>query len=136
MFDIRGNLIVPIIYTGFGSNAKSIKDKVANNVLVIPEVDGIVVYQENKEARTAYYGIINSEGKELVPIALDTLYSVTTNGKNSYTMTNNGIIEYIQRYVYNNNTDNSKTNEQAGNVANTQNSQANAQTQNTTNTNN
>ena len=55
-------------------------------------------------------------------------------------MTNNGntydIIEYIQRYVYNNNTDNSKTNEQAGNVANTQNSQANAQTQNTTNTNN
>ncbi len=140
MFDIRGNLIVPIIYTGFGSNAKSIKDKVANNVLVIPEVDGIVVYQENKEARTAYYGIINTEGKELVPIALDTLYSVTTNGKNSYTMTNNGntydIIEYIQRYVYNNNTDNSKTNEQAGNVANTQNSQANAQTQNTTNTNN
>ena len=114
LFDIRGNLILPIEYTGFGSNAKNVKDTVANNLLVIPEINGIVVYQENKEQRTAYYGIVNSEGETLVPLALDAAYFVVSGGHNTYSMTNNGttydIIDYVQRYVYNvNSTNNNST---------------------------
>lgn len=113
LFDIRGNLILPIEYTGFGSNAKNVKDTVANNLLVIPEINGIVVYQENKEQRTAYYGIVNSEGETLVPLALDAAYFVVSGGHNTYSMTNNGttydIIDYVQRYVYNVNTTNNNS---------------------------
>ena len=126
LFDIRGNLILPIEYTGFGSNAKNVKDVVANNLLVIPEINGIVVYQENKEQRTTYYGIINKEGETLVPLALDTAYFEINSGHNTYKMTNNGntydIIEYVQRYVYNassTNNSNNATNTQTNETTNT-----------------
>ena len=47
------------------------------------------------------YGIVNSRGKELVEVCLDTVYSVTVSGKDEYTMVNAGnsidVIEYVKQ---------------------------------------
>jgi len=104
MYDKRGNLIVPIEYDSLGCIAGTSQDRTANNVLTIPEVEGIVICKEltlinnNKQK---FYGIVNSLGKELIPIALETIYSVTQSGREEYTMVNNGInynvIDYIRK---------------------------------------
>lgn len=103
MYDIKGKLILPIEYDGIGCIAS---DKTLNNILVIPNVKGIVVskiYETEDKRKTTLYGIVNSLGKDLVPAALETVYSVTNNGRDEYTMIYNGssydVIDYINRYV-------------------------------------
>lgn len=103
LYDIRGNVILPIEYEEIGCIANN---KNLNNVVVIPEVKGIVIskeyiLQENK--KVILYGIVNSEGRELVAAGLETVYSVTSNGRDEFTMVYNGeiinVIDYINRYV-------------------------------------
>lgn len=122
LYNIKGNMILPIKYKCFGciSNSSS-SSKAVDNLLVIPEVDGIVVGEEydidNK--KQVYYGIVDSKGNLLITTALSTIYSVTSTGQKEYTMVNNGnsydVIEFIRLYVWNendntNNTDNSTNN--------------------------
>ena len=102
MYDKRGNLILPIEYEGFGC---TINNTSVNNILIIPEVKGIVVsktYQMEKE-RVTLYGIVNYLGKDLVPAALQTVYSTINNGRETYTMIYNGtsynVIDYIYEWV-------------------------------------
>lgn len=103
MYDIKGNLILPIEYDGIGCVAS---DKTLNNILVIPFVKGIVFSKINENQdknKITVYGIVNSLGKTLVPAALETVYSVTNNGREEYTMVFEGksydVIDYVNTYV-------------------------------------
>lgn len=123
LYDIRGNLILPVEYVSLGCISKTSSGKTLNNILIIPEIKGIVVSKqfEIDSKKTDYYGIVNSKGKELVPIALDTVYSITVSGKEEYTMINQGnsidVIEYIREYV---NTEDTTTNTITNETDNTQ----------------
>lgn len=105
LFDVRGNLILPIEYDSLGCISKTSNDKTLNNILIIPEIEGIVVCKQIEvDKRKQYvYGIVNSRGRELVDTLLDTVYSITISGQEEYTMTNNGnsydVIEFINKYV-------------------------------------
>lgn len=105
LYDIRGNVILPIEFISLGCVSRTSSDKTLNNILIIPEIEGIVVCKQyeidNRKAQ--YYGIFSSTGKELVPVALETVYSITVSGQEEYTMINNGnsfdIIEWIRENV-------------------------------------
>lgn len=105
LYDITGNLILPIEFINLGCISKTSSDRTLNNILVIPEVEGIVVCKqfEIESKKLEYYGIYSSTGKELVPVALETVYSITVSGKEEYTMLNNGnsydVIKYIKEVV-------------------------------------
>lgn len=70
-----------------------------NNVLTIPEREGIVVYKDGM------YGIINSSGRTLLPIQLKKVYLETNNGKNSYYMVygddnkTENILEFLNKAI-------------------------------------
>ncbi len=106
IYDKRGNLILPIEYDSLGCIAGTSNNRSANNVLTIPDIEGIVVCKEiqiSNNNKKKYYGIVNSLGKELIPIALETIYSVTLSGREEYTMINDGtsydVIDWIRRNV-------------------------------------
>ena len=65
---------------GFGYIEGTSKAAKGNNVLIIPEKEGIVVYKDG------LYGVINSSGRTLLPIQLKKIYMETNNGKNNYYM--------------------------------------------------
>lgn len=103
MYDIKGKLILPIEYDGIGCIAS---DRTLNSTLLVPEVKGIVVskiYEIQNNKKATYYGIVNSTGVELVPTGLETVYSITSNGREEYTMIYNGtsydVIEYVNKYL-------------------------------------
>ena len=78
LYNISGTKITEIEYDSFGCIASNIKDEVANNLLIIPEIKGIVVCKDKK------YGIVDVTGKTLLPAATDNIYSVTNNGQDTY----------------------------------------------------
>lgn len=103
LYDIRGNLILPVEYVSLGCISKTSTDKSLNNILIIPEIEGIVIckqYEINSK-KMELYGIVNSSGKELIPPYLETVYSITVSGKEEYTMINGGnsynVIEAVQQ---------------------------------------
>lgn len=112
MYDKKGNLILPIEYDSLGSIAQSNSDRTLNNILIIPDVNGIVVakvFESEDRKKYTLYGIVNSLGKDLVlgqdnvQVVLETVYSVINNGREEYYMINQGktynIIEYIAQYI-------------------------------------
>lgn len=105
LFDIRGNLILPIEYVSLGCISQTSSNRTLNNILIVPEVEGIVVCREFEEnsRKQEYYGIYSSRGRELVPPALETVYSITSSGQDEYTMIYKGtsydVIEYIKEYA-------------------------------------
>lgn len=70
-----------------------------NNVLVIPEREGIIVYKDG------LYGVINSSGRTLLPIQLKKVYAEMNNGKNNYYMVygdenkTENILDYLNRTI-------------------------------------
>ena len=114
MYDKKGNLILPIEYEGFGCIAGTSSDKTLNNLLVIPDIEGIVVskkYELEKNKSVTMYGIVNSLGKELVPAGVETIYFVTTNGRDEYTMIYNGTPIDVIKYIGEMDKTNIKTNQ-------------------------
>lgn len=113
IFDKTGRQILPVEYEELGCSAGSATSSGgsgnqvvnANNVLLIPEYEGIVV------KKGGLYGIVNSEGKELIPIALQSVYSTTSAGEETYYMIyqNNtmNVINYIKKNVIKPNEENS-----------------------------
>jgi len=86
LYNIMGEEILPLNYSGFGYVQSTTKEKSVNNLLIIPEYEGIVLsfdYMEGEE-KTKKYGIVNSLGEEMVPFGLDEIYSVTSQGKEEY----------------------------------------------------
>lgn len=126
LFNIRGELILPIEYVSLGCISKTSSDRSLNNILVIPEIEGIVVCQEFEVDRrkTEYYGIVNSRGRELVEVCLETVYSVTVSGKDEYTMVNGGnsfdVIEFVKqrKELEEENNTNTVANEVSNTIAN------------------
>ena len=78
IFSISGEKILEVEYDSLGCIAGNIKDEVANNLILIPDIQAIVVCKDKK------YGLINITGKELLPPATDVIYSVTNSGKDTY----------------------------------------------------
>lgn len=103
LFNIRGEQILPIEYKSIGCITKN---SAYNSVVVIPDVNAIVVekeYEIEKNRKVSYYGIVDLYGRILIqPNLLDTVYSVTSNGRDEYSMVNNGttynVIEYINKW--------------------------------------
>jgi len=86
LYNIKGEEILPLNYSGFGYVQSTTKEKSVNNLLIIPEYEGIVLsveYGDEKE-KNKKYGIVNSLGEELVPFGLDEIYSITSQGKDEY----------------------------------------------------
>ena len=104
IYDKTGNLIVPIEYDSLGCVVGTSKNKSARNVITIPEVEGIVLAKElqlENNKKQKFYTVVNSLGRELVPLAIETIYSVISGGREEYIMVNNGtdydVIDYIRR---------------------------------------
>lgn len=51
-----------------------------NNLLVIPDREGIIVYKDG------LYGVISSSGRTLLPVQLKKVYRELVNGKSTYYM--------------------------------------------------
>lgn len=91
-FDIKGNKIVEVKYTGVGCYAKPVVKtnnkeeeeekfkKTTTNLLEIEDYELIVV--ENNEK----FGLINTEGKEIVRVLATDMYSTVSAGVKSYYM--------------------------------------------------
>lgn len=83
----------------FGYIEGTSKTAKGNNVLVIPEREGIIVYKDG------LYGVINSSGRTLLPIQLKKVYVEANNGKNNYYMVygddnkTENILDYLNRTI-------------------------------------
>lgn len=86
LFDKTGKLIVPLEFDYIGCLGTS--NKVVNNLLIIPSYKAIVlgkdVQLDTKKERK--YAIYDFEGNEIVPCVLNTAYSVTSGGIDTYYM--------------------------------------------------
>ncbi len=80
MFDVNSNQILPLEYDEIGCIGGNRVNN-SNNVLIIPQYEAIVIGKDGE------YGIINSSGREYVPIMLDSVYSITSAGELKYYMT-------------------------------------------------
>jgi len=98
-YDKNGNLILAIEYDDFGYSLNNAEiDGIKKAVLPIIEIErcnGIVVKKDEK------YGVMDFTGKELVPIAVDSIYAVEEENENSrYFMVYNGKeLNVIERLI-------------------------------------
>lgn len=123
LIDINGNQILPIEYDGIGSVANKQSDSRASDVLIIPEINGIVVEKDevNENSRVKKYGVVKSDGSVIYNIVIDSIYSITEQGKTTYYgIVQNQIIDlvdflYQQQLGNNDGTINTQTNENAVN---------------------
>lgn len=82
VFNINGELIIPLDYTAMGCINKTSKDTASNNVVIIPEYEALVMGNADEK-----YAILSSQGEVYVPAVLDSVYSVTNAGEDTYYMT-------------------------------------------------
>lgn len=135
---------------GCSAGSTNLNDKNTNNILLVPKYEGIVV--KKKEM----YGLIDADGKQLLPIALQSIYSTISAGDETYHMIYNdqemNVITYIETYVRpkqqennpqtententQNNTENTNQTNQQTNNENTANQNSNTNTNATQNTTN
>ena len=99
-FDKTGNMVIKVEYDGFGCNISTIEingtKKTVSPVLAIGECKGIVVKKAEK------YGVLDINGKELVPIAVDSIYEIENfEDENSkyYMLYNNDELNIIERLI-------------------------------------
>lgn len=99
MYDKTGKIILPIEYDDFGCVASN---KNVNNVVVIPEIKGIVAYKKYNE-EIDLYGVFNYLGKPIIPMVLSSVYSEISDGKQEYKMVNAektiDLIEWVNKNV-------------------------------------
>lgn len=94
LFDKKGNQILPIEFEEIGCNGANTKNSEnTNSLLIIPNYKAIVLKKNDK------YGIYNTKGVELVQCALDSAYSTSKGGVNTYYMVYNGQIMNIAEYL-------------------------------------
>lgn len=149
LFDKTGKEILPVEYdelgctAGSGTGTSNTQTASSNSVLLIPEYKAIVVKKGD------LYGLVDSDGRELLQTVFKSFYSTTSAGKETYYMIYNdqlrNVVEYIRQYVkpesqVNSNTTNNVQNTQNNNIVNQQNSNSTQnvnqeQTQNTMQTN-
>lgn len=94
LYDKTGKQILPIEYEQLGCTSSTQNVTTSNSsVLTLHDYEAIIVYKNKK------YGIIDATGKVLIPCVLDSVYSITAEGKESYYMVQglNDAID-IERY--------------------------------------
>ena len=94
LYDKTGKQILPIEYEQLGCTSSTQNVTTSNSsVLTLHDYEAIIVYKDKK------YGIIDATGKVLIPCVLDSVYSITAEGKESYYMVQglNDAID-IERY--------------------------------------
>lgn len=97
-FDITGKKILDIVYDGIGYDKETAElkeiSKPVNPVVAIEECKGIVVQKGE------LYGLYSVEGKEMVPSRVNSIYSITSSGVDTYYMIyNNEEINLIERLI-------------------------------------
>lgn len=136
IFDKTGKQILAVEYEDLGcSVGTGTSGTQTNNILLIPEYEGIVV------KKSELYGLMDSTGKELLPIVLQSIYSTTSAGEETYYMVYEdqvrNVLTYIETYVRPTNGSNSsnenKTNTTNTNTTNDANTIDNTQATNTAN---
>lgn len=102
LIDINGNEILPIEYDGLGCDADTSVDPRYSDVLIIPELNGIVVEKDevNGNTKNKKYGMITRDGNLFINIVLDSIYSVTTQGQTTYYATFQGQILDLVDFVH------------------------------------
>lgn len=83
VFNIEGDLVIPVEYTEMGcvgGAGRGVNNY--NNVVIIPQYEALVMGDSED-----YYAIISKEGAVYVQAVLDGVYSVTTSGVDTYYMT-------------------------------------------------
>lgn len=99
-FDKEGKIVLNVEYDGFGCNLETVEingiRKGVKPVFTIERCNGIVVQKNDK------YGLVNTKGEELVPIAVDNIYEVENpeNENSKYFMFYNGKeLNIIERLI-------------------------------------
>ena len=64
-----------------------------NNIIVIPEIEGIVIGKNDK------YGVVNKIGKIIIPCEYDKIYSITNEGKDEIYLEKAGRTIRLSRYL-------------------------------------
>lgn len=83
ILNTNGNRIIDQEFDSLGYIKGTTKTAKGDNLLLIPEVEGIIV---NKDAK---YGLISSTGKILVPISTQQIYAEVSAGESTYYMVYN-----------------------------------------------
>lgn len=106
LFDTTGKRISEPKYDDLGCVIGTTNIKNTNSLLLVPKYEGIVV----KEG--TMYGLIDSNGKTILPSVLTSMYSIITAGEESYHMIYNeqeiNVISYIDEYLEKQNAANNK----------------------------
>lgn len=121
LIDINGNEVLPIEYNGIGSIANKTTDSRYQDVVIIPELNGIVIEKDevNGNTNVPKYGLITPQGKLLVNIVLDSVYAIVSQGEiDYYAVVQNQTINLVD-FIYQqqsgtgntNNTNNNNLNE-------------------------
>ena len=105
IFDKSGREILKVEYDNLGctsganTNKSSSSNQVtnANNILLVPDLEAIVVEKDK------LYGLIDSNGKELLPTVFTSMYSITSGGTKTYHMVyeneERNIVDYVKKYI-------------------------------------
>ena len=78
LFDINGNRLTSQTYDSIGYIEGTTSNSKTKNLLLIPQIEGIVVGKNN------LYGIIKSTGTQLLPIQVNKIYSESITGEITY----------------------------------------------------
>lgn len=100
VFDKTGKLIIPIELDALGfvsGTSGNSSGKIVNNLLLIPSYKAIVVGQDYDKVKR--YGVYDNEGNQLIPLALQSAYSVTNGGVDTYYMEYNNTTLNIEDYI-------------------------------------
>lgn len=99
-FDKKGNIVYKLEYDGFGCNITNVKidetEKEVLPVLTIERCNGIIVQKNDS------YGMLDINGKELVPIKVESIYALdnTEDEDEKYFMIyNNKVLNVIERLI-------------------------------------
>ena len=94
LLDKTGSTIIEPQFDSLGCVVGTSSSKLANNLLLVPEYEGIVVCKDK------FYGLINSSGEELIPALVTDMYSITSAEENTYYLTYEkntlDIIDYLK----------------------------------------
>ena len=111
LMNLNGQIALPVEYDSIGCKKGPSVTKTENNLLLIPEVQGIVV------CKNEFYGLMTPQGTKLVPVSLTEMYKVTNAGKNTYYMTYNeqkiNVLDWIEAKSNQTVTEQPQTQEQA-----------------------
>ena len=127
LIDINGNELTQIEYDGFGCDADTSQDSRFTDVLIIPDLNGIVVELDevNGNTRTRKYGVVTADGNLFISIVLDSVYSLTTQGETTYYATFQGqtldLVDFVRQQQASWEQNNNETVNETTNSTNTNN---------------